>query len=123
MDAAILANNPVLIALSEAAVLWPGRPIDYVVSLGCGEPLTRVNNPTGVMSWVKNVVELAMSSVLAHKEAEALMGPKYFRFDADSGEGDVVLTENRKEVLAKMMSSCRKCACSMYIERSTRVPL
>lgn len=53
MDAAILANNPVLVALSEAAVLWPGRPIEYVVSLGCGEPKTRVNNPTGVMAWVR----------------------------------------------------------------------
>ena len=83
-------------ALSEAAVLWPGRPIDFVVSLGCGEPLTRVNNPTGVMAWVKNVVELAMSSVMAHKVAAALLGERYFRLDADSGEGDVVLSEHRK---------------------------
>ena len=45
---------------------------------------------------VKNVVELAMSSVLSHKIAEALMGPRYFRFDADSGEGDVLLSEHRK---------------------------
>ena len=35
-DGAIIANNPVLIALCEAELLWPGVPIGVVLSLGTG---------------------------------------------------------------------------------------
>lgn len=35
-DGAIIANNPTLIAICEAQLLWPGVPIDVVLSLGTG---------------------------------------------------------------------------------------
>ena len=35
-DGAATANNPAAIALQEALLLWPGLPIDCLVSLGSG---------------------------------------------------------------------------------------
>ena len=35
-DGAIVANNPCVLALQEAQCLWPGRPVDVVVSVGTG---------------------------------------------------------------------------------------
>ena len=32
-DGAIVANNPSIIAMQEAQCLWPGRPVDVLVSL------------------------------------------------------------------------------------------
>ena len=36
-DGAIIANNPAVIALHEAQHLWPGRPLDVLVSVGTGK--------------------------------------------------------------------------------------
>ena len=36
-DGAVTANNPSVIALQEARLLWPGHPLDVVVSLGVGQ--------------------------------------------------------------------------------------
>ena len=35
-DGAATANNPAAIAVQEALLLWPGLPIDCLVSLGSG---------------------------------------------------------------------------------------
>lgn len=52
VDGAIVANNPILVGLSEAALLWPGAPIDTVVSIGTGtnQPKPFPAN-AGVMAW------------------------------------------------------------------------
>jgi hypothetical protein len=36
-DGAVTANNPSVIALQEARLLWPDHPLDVVVSLGVGQ--------------------------------------------------------------------------------------
>lgn len=46
VDGSVVESNPTEIALFEAARIWPGRPIDVIVSLGCGvsslqHPMTR----------------------------------------------------------------------------------
>jgi calcium-independent phospholipase A2-gamma len=94
-DGAIIAQNPTCIALCEASLLWPSVPIDCVVSLGTGQLTIRQMKQSSVMSWVRTVLELALSPVLTHKFASTVIGPsRYFRFDPDSGEGDVELTED-----------------------------
>ena len=35
-DGAATANNPSVLALQQARLLWPDKPIDVLVSLGCG---------------------------------------------------------------------------------------
>lgn len=35
-DGAATANNPAALALAEARLLWPGTPIEALVSLGSG---------------------------------------------------------------------------------------
>lgn len=41
-DGAASANNPAALALAEARLLWPGAPIDCLLSLGSGAiPLQR----------------------------------------------------------------------------------
>jgi len=46
VDGSVVESNPTEIAIFEAARIWPGRPIDVIVSVGCGlsslqHPMTR----------------------------------------------------------------------------------
>lgn len=104
----MLANSPVIIALCEAAVLWPGAHVDVVVSLGTGTVTPRAQVPSGVVSWAKTMLELATSSTFSNSLAAGLLGPnRYFRFDAPGG-GDFDLTEMRLDQLAAMLALGRR---------------
>ena len=46
-DGAIIANNPVLIALCEAELLWPGAPVEVVLSLGTGTQARGLSRESG----------------------------------------------------------------------------
>lgn len=111
VDGAIVANNPAAIALAEAALIWPDRHLDCLVSMGTGTQTPRTNNINSVMAWVRTVVELGMSSHITHKIASTVLGSKYYRFDAE-GLGDVDLTEYREDVLNSMIEKGKK-----YIDR------
>jgi len=46
VDGSVVESNPTEVALFEANRLWPGRPVDVIVSIGCGvsslqHPMTR----------------------------------------------------------------------------------
>lgn len=108
VDGAVLANSPVLVALCEAAVLWPGAHVDVVVSLGTGTVTPRAQVPSGVVSWAKTMLELATSSTFSNSLAAGLLGPnRFFRLDAPGG-GDFDLTEMRLDQLAAMLALGRR---------------
>ncbi|KAL4431288.1 hypothetical protein ABPG75_006544 [Micractinium tetrahymenae] len=87
-DGAVTANNPSVIALQEARLLWPDHPVDVMVSLGVGlAPATR--REKGLSSFMETGSILIESStdVLRAEEALATLlplvpGVKYFRFRA-----------------------------------------
>ena len=71
-DGAIVANNPSVQALAEAQRLWPGRPIDVVLSVGTGKDVgTRRDRGSWglVETFGELMVEAATSS---DRVAEAL---------------------------------------------------
>lgn len=114
VDGAILAQNPVFVAMAEAQALWPNTPVHTILSLGTGTMKWKPSNMTGVVSWIQAMVDLSMNPFMCHYYAEALL-PKdaYYRFDPD-GLGDVWFVEHRASELASMMASCSK-----YIARES----
>jgi len=64
-DGGFRANNPVLVALEEAALIWPNEPIDLVVSLGCGLPTKK--KVTGVLAIHKMYMDSLFSSEPPHR--------------------------------------------------------
>ncbi|CAI6003024.1 unnamed protein product [Closterium sp. NIES-65] len=86
-DGAIFANNPTIVAVREARLLWPDLPLDCVVSLGCGSappklrgrPGWRVADTGQVLAEAATSVEqadLAFESVIP-----MLPDVKYYRFN------------------------------------------
>jgi len=133
-DGAILANNPAMCALAEAALLWPGYPIDAVVSVGTGTNQPRPFPSPSIPSWVRQLIELAMNPYMTHKLVSTLLGPggcyavqprrelsdteesdalereaagRYFRLDPD-GLGDVDISETSVVILSDMLEAGRR---------------
>ncbi|KAA0169875.1 hypothetical protein FNF28_01813 [Cafeteria roenbergensis] len=107
VDGGILANNPAVIALAEAAVIWPHASVSCVVSLGTGMPSSRVHTARSALEWISYIVtDLCLSSHITHAVASSLLGDgQYFRVDPPMV--DVSLSEVNKDVLAKMIDSVR----------------
>lgn len=84
-DGALQANNPSLVALAEASALWPGAPIDCMVSLGTGLPTSKLfqppQGPAGVLQWVKSACECAVAAGVAHAVASCLFHNGMFTGD------------------------------------------
>ncbi|EFN59236.1 hypothetical protein CHLNCDRAFT_138222 [Chlorella variabilis] len=87
-DGAVTANNPCVIALQEARLLWPEHRVEVVVSLGVGlaPPARREKGLTSFMETGSILIE-SSTSVTRVEEAVATLlplvpGVKYFRFCA-----------------------------------------
>jgi hypothetical protein len=86
-DGAVVANNPSVVALQEARLLWPDAPIDVFVSVGTGStPAGRRDR--GMSSYVDtgNILIESATSVERVHEALATTLPmvphlRYFRFN------------------------------------------
>jgi len=114
VDGGISANNPVLVALAEAAVLWPSRPVECLVSLGTGVPTLRPGNVVALTDWLGVVFGLSMSSHTAHYIANALLPRNvYFRLDAPS-VGDFNLTEGDAGVTCDMIRAGQAYVCEKH---------
>eukprot|EP00965_Chrysotila_dentata_P146014 4823540-Pleurochrysis_carterae.AAC.1 len=70
VDAAIVANNPTLLAMKEAQNLWPGRPVGCVLSLGCGKTTNRDGRSprSGLTYWAGTLLSMPMEVYRVHKE-------------------------------------------------------
>ncbi len=82
-DGALVANNPTAIALQEAKSLYPGVPIELVVSIGTGI-YTQTNNVQS-MGWDTLVTQLVASATetedVHNVLKDFLPNDKYFRFN------------------------------------------
>lgn len=104
VDGGVTANNPSLLAVAEAHALWPGVPIELVVSIGTGEPVKRKTGPLGsVLDWMHVVFMTSLGSHMQHYLAHSLLPQNvYFRLDpADIGE--VLMSESDKRKLSDMI--------------------
>ncbi|CAM9493080.1 unnamed protein product, partial [Discosporangium mesarthrocarpum] len=82
-DGAFKANNPSLIAVGEAKLLYPGVPIECVLSVGTGFFAPATNDPT--LSWGTIVGQL-VNSATDTEDTDVIMKTfispeKYFRFN------------------------------------------
>ena len=113
-DAAIVTNNPTMIALQEAQSLWPARPIGTIVSLGCGRVIdaTAQTPKTGLTYWAGQMLSMPMGVYKTHREVKHVVPtlnrhlghdippPTYFRLDPPQRE--YALDESRPRALEKM---------------------
>ena len=113
VDGALSGNaNPSLLACLEALELANGRPIDTVLSLGCGDSGPVVVQPdgdvgkSGTVFWLKQTLSLAFDARLQEERASRLieqMSPntRYIRL-SPSPMTDIALAEHRHERLERM---------------------
>ena len=83
-DGALVANNPCAIALQEAKLLYPGVPIELVISIGTGYN-TQSSESTEGMGWDLLSSIIINSSTDTEETDRLLMNflppDKYFRFN------------------------------------------
>ncbi|GLI68628.1 hypothetical protein VaNZ11_013106, partial [Volvox africanus] len=85
-DGAATANNPSILALQQARLLWPGVPLEALVSLGCGTapPVRRERGAHAVLDTGAVLVDAATSPDRADEALATLLplvpGARYFRF-------------------------------------------
>jgi predicted acylesterase/phospholipase RssA len=73
IDGGFMNNNPVEVAVAEAALLWPGRTPDVVLSLGTGTPPGEASFEKA-LEFVKAIVDIVVDSQRAWDRAVAAAG-------------------------------------------------
>lgn len=115
-DGGLLVNNPCALALHECKCLWPGVPLQCVISLGTGrfESLGKTNATyTSLKTKLTNVISSATDTEEVHTMLDALLPPDtYFRFNLLMTE-DIPLDENRKEKLGQLLMEGKR-----YLDRN-----
>ena len=110
VDAAILANNPVLFALAEANLL--STEVDCIVSIGTGVE-TRVAHPSphrGLLEWMWTAVRRTVDPMTSEMLIRGILPPsKYVRFDpptvgdCSAWEGDTKTLFRWRKVVQEYM--------------------
>lgn len=119
-DGAIVANNPTAVALHETKSMFPGVPIELLVSLGNG--LSPAHEQTGAdeegkknMGWgdvVGSIVASATSTETVHHAVQDLFPKdKYFRFNPTTDSTQI--DETAPETLAMFVKEAHA-----YIEEN-----
>ncbi|XP_044461898.1 phospholipase A I-like isoform X2 [Mangifera indica] len=106
-DGAIVANNPTVLAIREAQLLWPDTRIDCLVSIGCGSVPTKVRK--GGWRYLDTGQILVESACSVDRVEEALstvlpMLPEiqYFRFNPVDERCDMELDETDPAIWLKL---------------------
>ena len=114
VDGGVTANNPTMVALSEARALWPDTPIDVLVSIGSGAPSRVPARPGSLLEWMQVVMGAALSNHTPHCLAGTLLGPQaYHRLDGE-GLGDYNITEGDPATLRRMIRQAQQWVCSHH---------
>jgi len=112
VDGAIVANNPAIVALKEAASLWPGRSVGALVSLGTGKATDSPKTASGLLYWAGTMLSMPTQVYATHLEAKAAIRsqprheaglPLYSRLEPTTG--DFALDESRPQQLKAMRRS------------------
>lgn len=124
-DGGILINNPASIAIHEAQQLWPGEPIQCVVSLGTGRYVlpeskdsdesssSKSLGPSSLKAKITSLIDSATDTEITHRLLQDLLPHRsYFRFNPTLSEW-LSLDEHRPEKLDQMKRDSL-----MYIRRN-----
>ncbi|KAB5565803.1 hypothetical protein PHYPO_G00245700 [Pangasianodon hypophthalmus] len=115
-DGGLLINNPTALAIHECQCLWPGTPLQCVVSLGTGRFESASKNTatyTSLKTKLTHVISSATDTEEVHTMLDALLPPNtYFRFNPYMSE-DVALDESRSEKLNQLLAEGVR-----YLERN-----
>jgi hypothetical protein len=103
-DGALVANNPTAIALQEAKAIYPGIPVELVVSIGTGI-IDMGGSFMESMGWdllVNNLVASSTDTEDIHSLlVDFLPNDKYFRFNTKI-QGNLAIDEKNKTILSDL---------------------
>lgn len=112
-DGAIVANNPTIIAIREAQLLWPDTQIDCLVSVGCGSVPTKVRK--GGWRYLDTGQVLIESACSVERVEETLntllpMLPEihYFRFNPVDERCGMELDETDPAIWLKLEAATQE---------------
>lgn len=109
VDGALLANNPAAVAIAEAKALYPGIPIEVVVSVGTGKcaPESVDPNKIGWDGIFNQLVNAATDTEAVHEILNELLPRSvYFRFNPEIETSSI--DETSKERLDELKLAARK---------------
>lgn len=109
LDGGMLVNNCTGIAHTEASLLWPGEPIQCVVSVGSGKFKPRdviQANATSLYEKAHGLVYSATDTETVHMILQNLI-QSYYRFNPQLSE-NILISENRKLKLDQLRQDARQ---------------
>ncbi|CAL8261064.1 unnamed protein product [Merluccius merluccius] len=110
-DGGLLINNPTALAIHECQCLWPGTPLECVVSLGTGRfetPGKHSSTHTSLKTKLENVISSATDTEEVHTMLDALLpADTYFRFNPYTSE-EITLDESRQEKLNLLQAEAQR---------------
>ncbi|KAL8432427.1 hypothetical protein Efla_000204 [Eimeria flavescens] len=108
VDGALLANNPAAVAIAEAKALYPGVPIEVVVSIGTGQcPPERCDTRTGWDGIFNQLVNAATNTEAIHELLKDMLPESvYFRLNPEIDA--VSIDETSRERLDGLKAAARR---------------
>lgn len=115
IDGAIIANNPTMIAWTEAKSLFPDANKFYFLSLGTGKCNTKINceevKDWSSLEWVQPALNIMMNgqSTLVHKQMKSIFPEEsYCRLQTKLTDDLVELDNGNKENVEKLIENSNK---------------